>query len=106
MSEELLSVPTWTKDSTSAYLNDEPLPPGFLWIHKDGGLRAAHPSYRVHGGYGKWLRETPNFPGLFEAVHEAMERAFRTMPTIPTQQWLVEELDRVRGEKIKGEKLL
>lgn len=53
-----------------AFLSACPLPASFTWPHRDGGERVVMPSHStLKGGYGKWLRETPYFPGLFEDVH-------------------------------------
>jgi hypothetical protein len=65
----------WTLDSTMEYLNEYPLPADFKWPHRDGGLRVAWPVHRVFTGYGKWLRETPYYQGLFERCHRICEKA-------------------------------
>lgn len=64
--------PSWSKDDTEAFLSDWPLPATFAWPGKDGKPLAVCPKYQIHGGYGKWLRETPYYPGLFDAVHNAL----------------------------------
>ena len=65
--------PAWTLDDTQAYLTANPLPSDFTWRHRDFPAhlpQPVHPSHKnLKGGYGKWLRETPYFPGLFERVH-------------------------------------
>lgn len=61
----------WTADDTKEYLDANPLPAGFTWKHKDGGQRPVQPTYGV-SSYGKWLRETPNFQGLFEEIHRTL----------------------------------
>ena len=71
----------WTPEDTKEYLDANPLPIGFTWKHKDGGLRAVHPSYSV-ASYGKWLRETPNFQGLFEEIHRVIVQAGAKLPSI------------------------
>lgn len=64
----------WTPDDTMLWLEENKLPIEFRWVHRDplpdGGenLQVVMPTYRVTG-YGKWLRETPYFPGLFEEIH-------------------------------------
>jgi hypothetical protein len=70
---------TWSPDDTKDYLDDNPLPVGFTWKHKDGGLRPVQPSYSVPS-YGKWLRETPNFQGLFEEIHRIIVHAGVKLP--------------------------
>lgn len=64
--------PPWTKDDTEAFLTEFPLPASFTWPGKDGKALAVCPKYTLHGGYGKWLRETPYYPGLFDAVHTVL----------------------------------
>lgn len=76
----LIDVPVWTSDDTEKWLRLNPLPSDFLWPHRDknadGSERLAPvlPSYQLHKGYGFWLRTTPYFPGLFEAVHAILVR--------------------------------
>jgi hypothetical protein len=85
---------SWSAEDTRDYLDTNPLPPGFTWRHKDGtgtttspaglvltGQRPVQPSYSV-ASYGKWLRETPNFQGLFEEIHRIILRAGATLPDI------------------------
>lgn len=72
----------WTKDDTADYLAANPLPVDFRWKHRDGTLQVVHPSYRTSGGYGKWLRETPYFPGLFEEIHDVIVEAGARLPDI------------------------
>lgn len=72
--------PPWTKDDTQAFLTAFPLPTTFSWPGRDGKLHAVCPKYQIHG-YGKWLRETPYYPGLFEAVHEVLVGLGDALPT-------------------------
>ena len=79
MSEDLLiNVPAWTVDDTEKWLSLNPLPQDFTWPHRDkaadgtDNLQPVLPSYRLHKGYGFWLRTTPYFPGLFEAIHSEL----------------------------------
>lgn len=74
---------TWDQDCTMRYLNQEPLPPDFTWPHRDGGERTVWPVHTAVIGYGKWLRETPYFPGLFELIHEIADRATDELPDGP-----------------------
>jgi len=70
----------WTPDDTEKWLSEEgnALPGDFRWPHRDelpGGqenLQAVLPTYRLHKGYGFWLRTTPYFPGLFEEIHAVL----------------------------------
>ena len=65
----------WTPDDTMAFLSAYPLDPSFKWAHRDGGEKPVQPSHtHLKGGYGKWLRETPYFPGLFEEIHAILAR--------------------------------
>lgn len=85
--------PPWTKDNTRAYLDAFPLRPDFMWPGKDGVYRAVCPSYAITS-FGKWLRETPYYPGLFDAVHEALIRFGEDLPS--DDRALEAELERVR----------
>lgn len=73
-------IQLWTPDDTEAWLSENPLPVDFKWPHRDRSptgepnLQLVLPSYRLHKGYGFWLRTTPYFPGLFEEIHEILER--------------------------------
>lgn len=77
---DLVSIPTppWTSDDTERWLTVNPLPQDFTWPHRDrlpdGGenWQPVLPSYRLHKGYGFWLRTTPYFPGLFEEIHAVL----------------------------------
>lgn len=78
----------WPADATMRYLNSAPLPETFTWPHRDGGDRPVRPVHHAVAGYGKWLRETPYFPGLFELVHDLLE----TAPVRLEASWLPEQL--------------
>lgn len=85
---------TWGKDLTQEYLTANPLPVGFKWPHRDykheddGGLREVKPSHKEVTAYGKWLRETPYFPGLFELIHEILSAS----EDLGDAEWLAAEL--------------
>jgi hypothetical protein len=70
----------WTLDNTEQFLTRQALPSSFVWPHRDpladgsDNLQPVLPSYRLHKGYGFWLRTTPYFPGLFEEVHAVLLR--------------------------------
>jgi len=70
----------WTLDNTERFLTQQALPSDFQWPHRepnaDGSenLQPVMPTYRLHKGYGFWLRTTPYFPGLFEEVHAVLVR--------------------------------
>jgi hypothetical protein len=92
----------WSKDHTQDYLTANPLPPGFLWPHRDhrhednGGLRPVQPSHSQVTAYGKWLRETPYFPGLFERIHAILTAA----PDLGDAEWLAASLLPLRPGRI------
>ena len=93
---ELFPLPTaWTREDTAEYLTANPLPSDFEWKHRDGARARVHPSYRTHGGYGKWLRETPYFPGLFELIHDLI---FKT-GQVPAPEKLAEQLRAIERER-------
>lgn len=88
MTDLLTGIPAaWTPDDTERFLSTQPLPADFLWPHRDPkpdgseNLAAVLPSYRIHKGYGFWLRTTPYFPGLFEAIHAALLACGDELPT-------------------------
>jgi hypothetical protein len=68
----------WTDDDVERWLTDFPLPADFTWTRTDTTKdkekiltpnTAVRPKH--HGvDYGKWLRETPYFPGLFERIRD------------------------------------
>lgn len=82
----------WDRNLSMSYLNTNPLPADFKWPHRDGGERLVWPVHSVITGYGKWLRETPYFPGLFELCHELIERAPEQHPA----DWVATELTALR----------
>jgi hypothetical protein len=76
MSDEIkLPNPPWLADDTEKWLTLNPLPIDFYWPHRDPlpdgtvNMQPVLPTYRLHKGYGFWLRTTPYFPGLFEEAH-------------------------------------
>lgn len=88
MQRMLFSVPApWSPDDTEEFLDVEPLPAGFKWRLTKATARAARgelvdvqPAHRGLA-YGKWLRETPYFQGLFELVHQVVVEAGDKLPT-------------------------
>ena len=78
----------WTRDHTMQYLNCNPLPPTFKWTHRDGGERTVAPSHKSVTGYGKWLRETPYFQGLFELIHDILE----PLDEVGDGEWMAEQI--------------
>jgi hypothetical protein len=59
----------WAKVDTIAYLNENHLPEWLTWKNRAGDQVPISPVHQVRE-YGQWLSETPEFPGLFEAMHE------------------------------------
>lgn len=82
------------------YLNANPLPVTFKWTHRDGGDRTVQPSHKSVTGYGKWLRETPYFQGLFELIHDVLT----PLDALGDSDWLVAQIRR-RQELAEQEKL-
>lgn len=85
-----LDAAAWTQASTRAFLTAYPLPTDFRWRDRDGVTRAVLPTYALKGGYGKWLQETPYFPGLFEECHDLLLRAPADVAI--SGEWLAAEL--------------
>lgn len=83
---------TWPLNTTMRYLNANPLPQDFTWPHRDGGERQVWPTHTMVEGYGKWLRETPYFPGLFELIHDFLDQ----QKELGDGAWLAEEINRIR----------
>lgn len=87
----------WTADDTEGFLTRQALPADFLWPHRDKNpdgsdlLAPVMPSYRLHKGYGFWLRTTPYFPGLFEEVHAVLVHWPDDLP-LPDAQQMAETL--------------
>jgi hypothetical protein len=73
--------PPWTKENTVDFLNRYPLPTSFAWPGKDGKPLNVCPSYQIKHGYGKWLHDTPYYPGLFEAIHEVLISFGENLPS-------------------------
>ena len=84
--------PAWEKADTMAWLSKYPLPPTFMW---EG--RLVRPTYRIKGGWGKWLAETPYHPGLFELIHEIIVGMGEALPTPEELQEKLREIERVRN---------
>lgn len=90
----------WTRDHTMLYLNSNPLPLSFKWTHRDGGERPVQPSHRSVTGYGKWLRETPYFQGLFELIHDILE----PLDEVGDGEWLAAQIA-LHQQRAEQEKL-
>lgn len=93
----LIEVPKgWTPDRTERYLNAFPLPEGFTWLDRNGHWKPVRPAHaerilEVQRTYGKWLAETPYFPGLFELIHRLM--VLHPGETVPTSREMAEKLE-------------
>lgn len=92
----LVSFPTppWDDLATEGWLTEYPLPPDFTWPDRYGKERSVLPTYRIKGGYGKWLKETPYFPGLYELIHRILALAPAEQELTP--EWLVARLNEAR----------
>ena len=102
LDDTLIPLPAaWSPENTQAYLTANPLPASFRWMHRDGSESAVVPSYRLTGGYGKWLRETPYFPGLFEEIHGVLVRWPDEKPLPDPDQLakILHETRKARGEQ-------
>jgi len=82
----------WEKANTERYLTANPLPLTFTWLADDGVERPVRPRHTTVTSYGKWLHETPYFPGLFELIH----RVLVNTPQVGDCDWLAAELNRRR----------
>jgi len=102
----------WTKRNTIDLLTSDPLPTIFHWPHVEGSERPVCPTHSaLRGGYGKWLAEGPQFPGLFELIDDLLADAdtagtghcFISQPVAGTawSQWLTIKLKALR-EKFGG----
>lgn len=95
--------PSWTHQDTMDYLTANPLPVSFFWIHRDPGedgkpkLESTKNQYAIKGGYGKWLHDTPYFPGLFELIHDLL---FHSGPRLPDIEELVNMLERIKRDRM------
>lgn len=73
-----------------------------MWIHRDTSkdgtprLDYAKPKYAIHDGYGKWLHDTPYFPGLFELIHDLLFHSGDTLPDIEALCATLETIKRGR----------
>lgn len=85
----------WEHGDTRQYLDANPLPVDFLWADQDGAERPVQPRHKSVTGYGKWLQETPYFPGLFELIHGVLVLC----PDLGDAEWLADELNRRRPPK-------
>lgn len=83
-------LPAWSEIQTEGWLTEFPLPADFTWADRYGVERPVLPKYKISGGYGKWLHETPYFPGLFEHIHAIIARASAEQELTP--EWIVEQL--------------
>lgn len=90
----------WTDDDVERWLTHFPLPADFTATRvdrvKDTGEKIHTPDTPVrpaHLGvaYGKWLRETPYFPGLFERIRDII-RAIPVGGRLPTPDELAAQL--------------
>lgn len=70
----------WTPEDTEQWLTENPLPRDFHWPPEGtamaaaaGGSKLVLPTYRLHKGYGFWLKTTPYHRGLFARCHQLLE---------------------------------
>ena len=102
--------PPWSHVATRRWLAANSLPADFQREDRYGKKRPVQPSHAQD--YGKWLAETPYFPGLFEEIHEILSLETRLDPEDKSPAWdvstgavwLVEKLaerERMRGVQAK-----
>jgi hypothetical protein len=89
----------WTSNATMRYLNDFPLPRWLCWPHRDGGEQPVRPSHEKVIGFGKWLRETPYFPGLFELIDDLLDAE---PDELGGSEWLARKLTELRAKHEKN----
>lgn len=89
----LSAAEPWTHAATLAYLDANPLPVTFLWRDEKGAARPVWPRHTSVTSYGKWLKETPYFPGLYELIHGILVLADAHSGTVGDAAWLAAELD-------------
>lgn len=103
----------WNDDDVERWLNDFPLPADFRWTRtdrtKDTKEKILTPDTLVmpsHRGvsYGKWLRETPYFPGLFEMVRDIIQ-ALPEGANLPTPEELAARLIELRDTQLPPDNL-
>lgn len=93
---------TWTQEDSIDYLTLNPLPADFVWKNRDGKMAEVRPTYSVTN-YGKWLHETPYFPGLFELIHDLLFLSGKRLPDIHS---LAAQLRKIHLEREGQMKLL
>lgn len=89
---------TWDDDDVERFLNDWPLPAGFIWHGEK-----AWPRYQLKKGYGQWLRTAgsyhPALRGLFRTICNKLQ-AWPVGQELPTPDELAAELK--AGEELTG----
>jgi hypothetical protein len=85
----------WEHAQTRRYLDANPLPVDFTWPDNQGDERPVRPRHTSVSSYGKWLQETPYFPGLFEMIHRVLVNA----PELGGSDWIAGELNQRRPAK-------
>lgn len=91
-----IKATTWAPEDTVEYLKFNPFPVDFFWKNREGKVVPVQPTYSIIN-YGKWLKETPYFPGLFELVHDLLFRCGKTLPDLPT---LTAQLRKIHLERV------
>ena len=109
-------VRAWSHQDSVEWLNREgvPLfPDCLLWPDDRDVIRLVAPAHPcLKGGYGKWLKDTPYFPGLFELVHGLVadwglrlpaegggQGGGPSGPALPSGNEVLQELRRIRAER-------
>ena len=93
----------WEKEDTLIWLNDTLKDAQWhqrlIWEDRMRVTRPACPQHpRLKGGYGKWLAECPDFPGLFELIHRLIVN-WEGGARLPQPEEILCELERIARER-------
>ncbi len=95
-------VRAWSKGDSVEWINVHATPlfaDHLRWPDRDKKTRRVEPAHgHLKGGYGKWLAETPHFPGLFELIH-GLVLNWQGGAKVPTGAEVLAELERIWKER-------
>ncbi len=103
MSTDFKLGDVWEKGNTVSWLNDTLKAARWherlIWVDRVHGMRPVCPQHpRLKGGYGKWLAECPDFPGLFELIHGLIVN-WEGGARKPLPEEILRELERIARER-------